>query len=133
MRFIDSNVFIYHLTGNPLHGKKAREILLRVESGEETTTSTLVIAQVCGYLRWKGMLDFIPTFLDLLRSLPMLEKHDTLFEDFTAAHTLKEETGLSWRYWDDLVIASQMGRLDIKGIYSNDKDFDNIPRVRRIF
>ena len=65
-----------------------------------------MIAQVCAYLRWKGALDSIPLFIDLLRSLPVLEKHDTKFEDFTAAHALKEETRLSWECWDDLVIAS---------------------------
>ncbi len=133
MRFIDSNVFTYHLAGDPVHGKRAKEILLGTEGGEESATSTLVMVQVCSYLRWKKALQSIPLFLDLLRSLPMLEKHDTLFEDFTAAHTLKEETGLSWRYWDDLVIASQMERLGIEEIYSNDKDFDEIPHVRRIF
>ena len=133
MRFVDSNVFIYHLAGDPSYGKKAKEILLRIENGEIASTSTFVVAQACAYLRWRRALDSIPLFIDLLRSLPMLEKHDTLFEDFTAAYALKEKSGLSWRYWDDLVIVSQMERLGISEIYSNDKDFDGILGVRRIF
>lgn len=133
MRFVDSNVFVYHLAGDPSHGKRAGEILLRIENGEMTSTSTFVIAQVCAYLRWKRAWDSIPVFIDLLRSLPMLEKHDTLFEDFTAAYALKEEARLPWRQWDDLVIAAQMERLGIEEIYSNDRDFERIPKIRRIF
>lgn len=133
MRFVDSNIFVYHLAGDPVYGKRAEDILVGIEEGEEASTSTLAIAQVCAYLKWKGALDTIPLFIDLLRSLPVLKKHDTLFEDFTAAYALKEETRLSWKYWDDLVIASQMRRLGIEEIYSNDKDFDMIPGVRRIF
>ena len=40
---------------------------------------------------------------------------------------------LKWRFWDDLVIAAQMSRMGIREIYSNDKDFDKIPGVKRIF
>ena len=133
MRFVDSNVFIYHLAGDPSHGKRAEKILLGIENGEATSTSTLVIAQVCAYLRWKRAWNSISTFLDLLRSLPTLEKHDTLFEDFTLAYALKEGTKLSWRHWDDLVIAAQMVRMGIEEIYSNDVDFDRIPGIRRVF
>jgi predicted nucleic acid-binding protein len=35
--------------------------------------------------------------------------------------------------WDDIVIAAQMKRLKMKEIYSNDKDFDNIQWVKRLF
>lgn len=133
MRFIDSNVFIYHLAGDPSYGKRAEEILLSIEGDEKAVTSTLVISQVCAYLKWKKVPDSIPIFIDLLRSLPMLEKHDTTFEDLTAAYALKGKTKLSWNHWDDLVIASQMARMGIEEIYSNDQDFDKIPHVRRIF
>ena len=35
--------------------------------------------------------------------------------------------------WEDIVIASQMKRLDITEIYSNDEDFDKNPWIKRIF
>lgn len=133
MRFIDSNIFIYHLAGDPRYGEKSEKILLSVEDGEEAATSSLVIAQVCGYLKWKGAHASIPVFIDLLRSLPTLRKQETTFTDFTAAYALKEKTKLSWEKWDDLVIASQMKRLKIGEIYTNDSGFDKIPSVRRIF
>lgn len=133
MRFIDSNVFVYHLADDPRHGKRAGRILLSIEGGEEAMTSSLAIAQVCGYLKWKGAHASIPVFINLLRSLPTLRKQETDFTDFTAAYALREETDLSWKDWDDLVIASQMKRSGIDEIYSNDRDFDKIPGVRRIF
>jgi len=133
MRFVDSNIFVYHLAGDTLHKKKSEGILTRIENGEPAFTSTLVVAQVCSYLRWKRAWHSIPPFIDFLRSLPGLGKCDTTFEDFSTARVLMEETGLHWRCWDDLVIAAQMKRLGIEEIYSNDVDFDQIPGIRRIF
>ncbi len=34
---------------------------------------------------------------------------------------------------DNLMIAAQMRRLEISEIYSNDRDLDSIPEVRKIF
>ncbi len=133
MRFIDSNIFVYHLADDPTYGKRAEGILSAIEEGEEAATSTLVIIQVCAYLKWKKLEEIILIFIDLLRSLPSLRKEDTTFLDMASAYALQKETGLQWKMWDDLVIASQMKRLDIKEIYSNDKDFDAIPWVKRIF
>lgn len=44
LRFIDSNVFVYHLPADPRYGRRATAILQSVEDGEETVTSTLSIA-----------------------------------------------------------------------------------------
>lgn len=132
MRFVDSNIFVYHLAADPLYKEKAEQILTRIEKGEPAYTSTLVVAQVCSYLMRKKAWHSIPVFLDFLRSLPGLGKCDTTFEDFSVARVLMERMGL-YRCWDDLVIAAQMRRLGIGEIYSNDKDFDAIPGVRRIF
>lgn len=133
MRFIDSNVFVYHLANDPVYGDRAGKILQRIERGEGVTASTLVISQVCAYLRWKKAFSAIPTFIDLLRSLPSVEKDEITFLDIVSACALQERTKISWKHWDDLVIASQMERLGIKEIYSNDKDFDLISNIRRIF
>lgn len=133
MRFVDSNVFVYHLADDSAFGGRAGEILSAIEEGETAATSTLVVAQVCGYLRWKRLEDAIPTFIDLLRSLPSLTKEDTTFLDVNLAYALQGATKLQWRMWDDLVIASQMRRLGIEEIYSNDQDFDAIRGIKRIF
>ncbi len=133
MRFVDSNIFVYHLADDHLYGKKAGDILSTIEKGEEAATSTLVIAQVCAYLKWKKLERAVPIFIDLLRSLPSLSKEDTTFLDVVSAYALQEETKTGWRMWDDLIIASQMNRLGIKEIYSNDRDFDAIRWVKRVF
>jgi len=118
---------------DPEYGDTASEIIRRVEEGEEAATSTLVISQVCSYLKWRGRDDVIPSFLGFLRSLPNLSKIDTVFIDFVEARELCLRYRLSWRFWDDLVIAAQMNRMGIREIYSNDKDFDKIPGIKRIF
>lgn len=133
MRFIDSNVFVYHLSADPRYGKRATTILESVENGEETFTSTLPIAQVCGYLKWKNKEKLISTFLDLLRGLTSLKKAETEVTDFAMAIDLQKSLGLSWKMWDDLVICAQMKRLGLVEIYSRDTDFDSIPQIRRIF
>lgn len=133
MRFVDSNIFVYHLADDPIYGERAGEILGAIEKGEKTLTSTLVIAQVCAYLKWKKMERAIPAFLDLLRSLPSMGKEDTTFLDVSSAYALQEKTKIGWRMWDDLIIAVQMKRQGIDEIYSNDKDFDGIPGIKKIF
>ena len=133
MRFIDSNVFVYHMAGDPRYGSIATQIIERIEDGEEVATSTLVISQVCGYLKWKKRSDVIPKFLQFLRSLPNLIKIDTTFIDFVQAQEICIKHDLDWKFWDDLVITVQMNRLEIHEIYSNDNDFDIIPGVKRIF
>lgn len=120
------------MANDPEYGEKASKILERIEDGEEeAATSTLVIVQVCSYLRWKRKSKVIPKFLSLLRSLPNLEKIETTFQDIIQATKICEKTG--WNLWDDAVIAAQMKRLKISEIYSNDTDFNKIPNIKRIF
>jgi predicted nucleic acid-binding protein len=133
LRFIDSNVFVYHLVADPHYGKRATAILESVENGEDTITSTLPISQVCGYLRWRKKEKIIPVFLDLVRGLTSLRKVQTEFIDFVEANDLQKSSRLSWTAWDDLVISAQMKRLDSNEIYSRDSDFDSIPGIKRIF
>ena len=133
MRFIDSNVFVYHLAADPHYGKRATEILESVEKGEDAVTSTLPISQVCGYLRWRRKEKIIPLFLDMVRGLTSLQKVQTEFIDFADAIDLQRSSRLSWTAWDDLVISAQMKRLDSNEIYSRDSDFDSIPGIKRIF
>ena len=118
---------------DPKYSETAAEIIKRIEEGEEASTSTLVIAQVCGYLKWKRRPDVIPRFLSLLLSFPNVNKIETTFSDFVQARELIAKQNIECKLWDDLVIASQMKRLNIKEIYSNDEDFNIIPNVKRIF
>lgn len=106
MKFVDSNIFIYHLAGDPTYGDRATEILKSIEAGEETSTSTLIIAQVCGYLRWKKRENTVSVFLNLLKGLTSLKKVETEFMDFINASDEQKRLRISWSIWDDLVIAA---------------------------
>jgi predicted nucleic acid-binding protein len=130
MRFVDSNVFVYHIAADPRYGETAARILSRIEQGEEAATSTLVINQVVSYLKWKRAANSIPRFIEFLQSLPSLAKAETSFTDFVEA---KRRSGQKWDAFDDFVIARQMERLNIEEIYSNDSDFDRIEHIKRVF
>lgn len=123
----------YHLAADPAHGQKAKKILENIEAGERCATTTLVITQVCSYLKWKKKHEAIPIFLSLLKRLTSLNKVETTVLDLEEARSMQSALKLSWSIWDDIVIAAQMKRLKIKEIYSNDKDFDNIRLVKRVF
>lgn len=133
MPFVDSNIFVYHLAADPVHGQKAKKILENIQDGEKCATSTLIITQVCSYLEWKKKPDAISIFLSLLKHLTSLDKVETTMLDFEEAKSMQSTLKLSWSMWDDIVIAAQMQRLKIKEIYSNDKDFDKIQGVKRLF
>ncbi len=135
MKFIDSNIFVYHMREDPLYSKRASAIIRRIEQGEQCATSTFVIAQVCGYMKWRRKADLIPVFLSFLQSLPSIAKTDTVFADFVQAHKLGDsmKKDMWGNNWDDFVIAAQMSRLSLEEIYSNDADFDLIPSVSRVF
>jgi len=133
LRFIDANIFVYHMAKDPKYSKKATTIIKRIENGEETATSTLIIAQVLGYLKWRKRQEIIPKFLNFILSLPNLTKTETTIKDFIQAQEISKRHNINWNLWDDLIITAQMQRLNIKEIYTNDTDFDKIPDTRRIF
>lgn len=130
MRFVDSNVFIYVLDRHPKFGSTAREILKRIEGGEEAVTSTLVIEEVCAYLvKSKRSREMVP-FVDALRAYGSLLKNPYIFEDVVTAREMFVRYKIDW---DDLIIAAQMQREGIEEIYSNDADFDHVPSIKRVF
>jgi predicted nucleic acid-binding protein len=119
------------MANDPQFGDKASKILEKIEKGEEAVISTIVIIQVCSYLKWKGKAEVIHIFLSFLRSCPNLIKIETTFQDIIQAMEICKEIG--WKSWDDAIIAVQMKRLGINEIYSNDIDFDKISEIKRIF
>ncbi|WP_244403891.1 type II toxin-antitoxin system VapC family toxin [Pyrolobus fumarii] len=133
-RFIDSNVFVYVLSGDSRFAQRALAILEDAEDGVyEAYTSTLVVSQVLAHLERRGRREAMEKFLEYLGDSPITVV-ETRLDDFTYALRLARENNLSFqKLWDDLVIASQMVRLGIREIYSNDTDFDRIPGITRLF
>jgi predicted nucleic acid-binding protein len=131
LRFVETNIFLYVITANPRFGPVARSILKRIEEGEEAATSSLVIAEVCAWLEYHGMSAKIEFIFKAIRSYPTLIVCETTYEDEAIAEELKS------RYpkleFFDRVYLAQMYRLEIAEIYSNDKGFDRVENIRRVF
>ena len=132
-RFVDSNIFVYVIMNDPAYATKSVEILARFEEGAETGwTSMLALSQVFAHLRRRKKYREIDTFYDYLEGSP-LSISDTTRSDMDRAREMKHELDLPWSMWDDLVLASQMERLKVTEIYSNDTDFDLLKGAKRIF
>lgn len=132
VRFVDSNIFIYHIDRNPAFGETAREILLRIEGGEEAVTSTLVLEEVFIHVEQEYSARDIPTVLHSILSYTSLKIVPYTVEDMLRAVEILQDSGFTVD-WDDAVIAAVMERLEIEDIYSNDHHFDRIPLIKRLF
>jgi len=131
LRFVETNIFLYVITAHPDFGSKAKEILERIESGEQAMTSSLVVAEVCAWLEYHGMRDKIDAFFKALESYPTLKKCETTYEDEFKAEDLKSR--YSHLEFFDRVYLAQMLRLKLTEIYSNDRGFDKVSEIKRIF
>ncbi len=132
-RFVDSNVFVYVIMNDPSYAMKSVGILTRFEEGVDMGwTSTLALSQVFAHLRKRKKYRGIDKFYEYLEGTP-LSITDTTRIDLDRAREMKHEFNLPWSMWDDLVLASQMDRLKVTEIYSNDSDFDKLKGVKRIF
>jgi len=132
VRFIDSNLFIYHIDKNPVFGQTSQKILQRVESGEEAVSSTLVLEEVFIHVEQEYSAQDIPSVLYSILSYVNLRIVPYTVEDMLNAAEILEDAGFTLD-WDDAVIVAVMERFGIKEIYSNDHHFDRVPSVRRVF
>jgi len=73
IRFIDTNVFIYAMTGHPQFGDPAKVILERIEQGENAITSTLVLCEIAWVLEAMGRQADIKPTLEKILSYNTLE------------------------------------------------------------
>jgi len=72
-RFVDTNIFIYAMTGHPEFGDTARDILKRIEEGEKACTSTLVLCEIAWVLEAMGRQPEIKPTLEKILSYDTLE------------------------------------------------------------
>lgn len=59
VRFVDTNIFLYVIQAHPEFGERSKEILERIDMGEEAITSLLNIAEICWWLEKHGKKDRI--------------------------------------------------------------------------
>lgn len=131
MLYIDSNVFIYPVIyENQLKAKKAKELLLKIEDGEvSASTSVLTWDEVVWVVsKVLSRTDGINQGRKLL-SFPNLEFISVDENVISLAQILLDKYDITPR--DSMHLASAMTK-KIKTIVSDDKDFDQIKEVKRI-
>ena len=131
MRFIDSNVFLYTLIGSPKADyETSRTILKRVEGGEEAVTSLAILQEVVDWLEYNGRKREVELFLTAVNSYTRMRKVSNRWRDYPKAST---EAGKAAIDFVDALSLAVMRREGIGEVYSNDKDFDRIAGIKRVF
>ena len=131
MRFVDANVFIYVLVKSPKKDYEiSRGILERTENGEETATSLPIIQEVIDWLEYNNRRKEIQIFLTAVNSYISMAKLGPSWNNFLPAMDDARKQGLGFV---DALTLQEMKKNKIDEIYSNDRDFDRIKWVKRIW
>jgi len=131
MRFIDSNVFLYAMikpkenTSEEMLNKKekAKNILLRVENGEEVVTTLTHLSEIANILEAKVNLSTAVRFLENLLLAKNVKILPVSVEDYLRAVLISKEKGVSV---NDALAYLKMRELDIKEIYTFDIHFQEL-------
>ncbi|MEM3377961.1 MAG: type II toxin-antitoxin system VapC family toxin [Candidatus Bathyarchaeia archaeon] len=130
-RFVDTNVFVYALTGHPKFGEVARNILHRIEAGEEALTSTLVLCEIAWIFEAMGKQSEIKPALEKILSYKSLEVAGFDEDDMLVGANNMLTCHLDF---NDAVNVAIMERRGIREVYSNDKQhLGNVDFIKLIF
>ena len=131
MRFVDANTFIYVLVGSPEKDcETSKRILKRIENGEEAATSLAVIQEVVDWLEYNNRKKEVRSFLTAVNSYLTMNKLDNTWDDFFTALNDADEHSVDFV---DALTLQTMKKNKINEIYSNDKDFDRVKWIKRIW
>jgi predicted nucleic-acid-binding protein len=131
VRTIDANVILrFLLDDHPEQSPRCRELLRRVQDGEETIFLPEVVVSdtvwtLQRFYRWPPdrIRRFVGTLLDL--DGVRVNRKATLLEALHLFATLRID-------FSDALIAAEMLRSGREEIYSYDRDFDRVPGLRRV-
>jgi predicted nucleic acid-binding protein len=131
MRFVDANVFIYVLVKSPKEDYEiSKGILKRIENGEETATSLAVIQEVVDWLEYNNRKKEVRSFLTAVNSYLTMNKLAVPWDSFLAAQDDVDKHKIDFV---DALTVQTMAKNKISELYSNDKDFDRVPSIKRIW
>jgi len=131
MRFVDANVFIYVLVKSPKQDyETSKAILQRIENGEEAITNTAIVQEVIDWLEYNNRKQEVKNFVAAINSYLTMDKANTTWEDMLAALNDMEKHDIDFV---DALTLQTMKKNNAKEIYSNDKDFDKIKWIKRIW
>ena len=130
-RFVDTNVFIYALTGHPKFGETAKGILERIEAGETAVTSTLVLCEVAWVLEAMGRQGEVKSTLEKILSYTALEVAGFDEDDLLVGANNMLVCHIDF---NDGINTAIMERLGIGETYSNDeKHLGKVDFLKLIF
>ncbi len=131
MRFIDANVFLYavikpkgSVSKKILERKeKAKQILLRIENGEEVATTVIHLSEVANILEAKVNLTTALMFVENMLLAENVEVLPVSSEDYLKALLIAKEKNVSV---NDALAYLKMKEFNIKEIYTFDDHFKNM-------
>ena len=131
MRFVDANVFIYVLVKSPKKDYEiSKRILKRVENGEAAATNLAVIQEVVDWLEHNNRKKEVGSFLTAVNSYLTMNKLTIPWDDHLAALDAADKCGIDFV---DALTLQTIKKNKINEIYSNDKDFDRVQWIKRIW
>ncbi len=137
MRFLDANVFIYayyklkhELTEKQREMKeKAKEIIKRINEGEEVITTVVHISEILNILRRALSIEDLHSLLIGLFSLDNVRIINVTESDYLSAIELMRELKLDP---NNCLAIVTMQREGIREIYTFDRGFDRVSGIRRV-
>lgn len=131
MRFVDANVFIYVLVKSPKEDYfTSKNILKRIEEGEEAITSIPIIQEVIDWLEYNNRRGEVKKFLIALNSYATMKKVGISWTEMLDAISDMEKYDLNFT---DALTLQVMKKNNVTEIYTNDKDFERVEWVHRIW
>ncbi len=131
MRFVDANVFIYVLVKSPKKDYEvSKAILERIEKGEETATSLAVIQEVVDWLEYNNRKKEVGSFIVAVNSYLAMSKLSMTWDDFVTVLGDVDEHRIDFV---DALTLRMMKKNKMSEIYSNDKDFDRVKWIKRVW
>jgi len=108
----------------------SKRILKRIENGEETATSLAVIQEVVDWLEYNNRKKEVRSFLTAVNSYLTMNKLHITWDNLLAALDDMDKHKIDFV---DALTVQTMAKNKISEIYSNDKDFDRVPSIKRIW
>ena len=131
MRFVDSNVFIYVLVKSPKDDyETAKRILQRIEEGEAAITNTAVVQEIVDWLEYNNKRREVEKFLTAINSYITMKKAEVSWNEMMEAISDMKKYDLDFV---DALTLQTMKKNNVKEIYTNDKDFNRVKGIRRIW
>lgn len=146
--FVDSNILIYHLTGDPLYGEKCRDFIGRVETGDlDGYISSIVISDTLfiyikawllkeKHINPKEILSYLKKNPEVIRNID-LSKPLELFDLFYTLPITSKVIRNSFRYLtsysllpDDALNLATMLSFGLRNLATRDTDFDRVDRIQ---